>query len=688
MANKTFKRTITAFLLLAVLATMHVFPAALSAKANGNGEEAISRTSAGLGDVNGDGDINAIDYLLVKRAVLGTYTLTDAARIAADIQQDGTIDAVDYMLLKRYILGTYQLPTAKYPTRPTGYPTVCGSFMQPGSFANYDLARMKKHLGYLREVGIDTLILQWSFVTAGDKVSNVYYEDSFNASEKGAAYNAKGSSLVETILQAAEALDMKVFIGLNNNDEWWGKFVNDKDWLTDQFTLGVKGAQQIYDAYKEKYPGALYGWYFVFEFYNHRTTDTQIDNAAYLLNGYLDRLTEIDPSMPMMLSPFLSSSYTTDVQAGEMWEKIFAKTNFRAGDIFCCQDSVGSGYITLDQLDGYYRALKKAVDQENGLRFWANNEDFTQSDWTSATLKRFVRQMEIASKYVEEHVTFAYSHYQNPDVGKTGNHLAYKAYFETGKIPACTLPAPELVCTAESDGRAVTVNGSFANDDQTAWRVHVKKNGKPLKTIDLSAKYGAKTMTFAFSDTNSEDGGSAEYEVFIEDYCGNFSPSAVVSVTFKGKYGTNVAQNKTYEYLKAPEAAYPDEDGKALTDGKKGEATYSDQAWVGFLGKPEIVIDLGERTEGIHLFKVNTLGGGFAGVFTPTSIEISVSDDGVHYTKAAAQTFAADANTGSGVIVERSVFPESGSVSARYVKFSISTNQSWIFLDELSIFAE
>lgn len=519
MANKTLKT------ILALLLTLAVMTSAQGASLS------FSAAAARIpGDVNGDGCTDAIDYLMVKRTVLGTYTLAGEALAAADVHRDGTVDAMDYVLLKRYVLGSYELSgpgNAEYPARPTGYPTVCGSFMQPGTFAGYDLARMKKHLGYLREVGIDLLILQWSFVTAGDKVTDVYYEDGFHASEKSTSCNARGNSLVETVLQAAEELDMKVFIGLNNNDEWWGKFVNDKAWLTDQITLGVKGARQIYDTYKERYPNALYGWYFVFEFYNCRMNDSQIDNAAYLLNGYLDRLTGIDPSMPMMLSPFLSANNSSDVQAGEMWERIFAKTDFREGDIFCCQDSVGAGYITLEQLDGYYRALKNAVDKERGLRFWANNEDFTQADWTSAPLRRFVRQMEIASKYVEEHVTFAYSHYQNPDVGKTGNHLAYKTYFETGKIPPCTLPAPALDCTVKDDG-SVIVKGSFANEGNTAWRVHITKNGEPFRTVDLSGKYGSKTMEFSFSDAALKDGGSAVYEVYVEDYYGNFSPSAAV----------------------------------------------------------------------------------------------------------------------------------------------------------------
>lgn len=575
-----------------------------------------------------------------------------------------------------------------YPERPDGYPTVCGSFMQPGTFAKYTLKRMKEHLTYMREVGIDIIILQWSFENVGDKVSNVYYADSFDSADKHGTYNNSGKNLVETLLQAAEELDMKVFLGINNNDEWWQKAVNDKAWLTSQIEVGMEGAKQIYDAYKNKYPNALHGWYFVFEYYNFKANTTQVDNAAYLLNGFLDGLKELDDSMPLMLSPFVSSGNSTAAEAGDMWEKIFAKANFREGDIFCCQDSVGAGHISIDQLDDYYRELKKAVDKEKGLHFWANNEDFTQSNWSTAPLNRFVRQMEIASKYVEEHVTFAYSHYQNPDLGKAGYHAAYKEYFETGKIPETTLTAPTMDYTSEGGGMTVEFNGTIENPQNQACRVYIKKNGELLNSIDITAKHNLKKITFDFSDTNLEGSGVAKYEFYVEDYFGNFSDSTVVELTFKGKNGSNIAEGKTYTLTKAPEGGYPDETEKGLTDGEKGGASYSEKAWVGFLGKPEIIIDLGEKKDGIYAFKVNTLGGGAAGVFAPNSFEVFVSDDGTTYTKAAARQFEQDLNIGAGTIVERTIFTSTESVSGRYVKIVVGTNQSWIFIDEVEVIAE
>ena len=61
-----------------------------------------------VGDINGNGKIDARDYLLLKRAYFGTYELTCDDAIA-DINGNGKIDARDYLLLKRAYFGTYEI---------------------------------------------------------------------------------------------------------------------------------------------------------------------------------------------------------------------------------------------------------------------------------------------------------------------------------------------------------------------------------------------------------------------------------------------------------------------------------------------------------------------------------------------------------------------------------------------------
>ncbi len=59
------------------------------------------------GDINGNGMLEATDYMMLKRSTLGTYTLSGEEQSRADVNLDGEINMLDYMVLKRVILGTY-----------------------------------------------------------------------------------------------------------------------------------------------------------------------------------------------------------------------------------------------------------------------------------------------------------------------------------------------------------------------------------------------------------------------------------------------------------------------------------------------------------------------------------------------------------------------------------------------------
>ena len=56
------------------------------------------------GDVNGDGKIDARDYMLCKRIVMKTYSPSEIEKWAADINNDGKVSALDYVRLKRMVL--------------------------------------------------------------------------------------------------------------------------------------------------------------------------------------------------------------------------------------------------------------------------------------------------------------------------------------------------------------------------------------------------------------------------------------------------------------------------------------------------------------------------------------------------------------------------------------------------------
>lgn len=57
------------------------------------------------GDVSGDGKIDALDFIRIKKSLLNQITLSGANREAADISKDGKVDALDFVRIKKYMLG-------------------------------------------------------------------------------------------------------------------------------------------------------------------------------------------------------------------------------------------------------------------------------------------------------------------------------------------------------------------------------------------------------------------------------------------------------------------------------------------------------------------------------------------------------------------------------------------------------
>jgi len=310
----------------------------------------------------------------------------------------------------------FEVPGAADPR-----PVVCGTFLQPWAFADFSRERIGLHFDGLLEAGIDTVIIQWTAVTPDGKIETSYYP---------AGAPSSWPDFTENCLACAQERGMKVFLGLNIADEWWSNFGSDRAWMLAQARLGNEIAGRLYGFYKNKYPAAMAGWYFAWEFSNALSPYEL--RCAEMLNVTLDYLSVLDASMPLMLSPFLTSA-VSPAQTCASWSAVFANTRFREGDIFCCQDSVGAGHIGMGDLDRYFAAMKAAADTKPQLAFWANNENFTAADWSSAPLSRFVEQMKITSKYVENHVTFAYSHYYAADMGKAQYHEAYLRYRLTGE---------------------------------------------------------------------------------------------------------------------------------------------------------------------------------------------------------------------------------------------------------------
>lgn len=68
----------------------------------------LATSEVGLrGDVNDSGEIDAMDYVLLKRQYFGTYQFNEPQMLKGDVDESYEIDSMDYVLLKRAYFGLY-----------------------------------------------------------------------------------------------------------------------------------------------------------------------------------------------------------------------------------------------------------------------------------------------------------------------------------------------------------------------------------------------------------------------------------------------------------------------------------------------------------------------------------------------------------------------------------------------------
>jgi len=70
-----------------------------------------------MGDIDGDGELTPRDYILIKRTVLGTYSVSNVAKEASGMEHNGELRPINYIKVKRAYFKTYDI-NKKYTCDP------------------------------------------------------------------------------------------------------------------------------------------------------------------------------------------------------------------------------------------------------------------------------------------------------------------------------------------------------------------------------------------------------------------------------------------------------------------------------------------------------------------------------------------------------------------------------------------
>lgn len=148
---------------------------------------------------------------------------------------------------------------------------------------------------------------------------------------------------------------------------------------------------------------------------------------------------------------------------------------------------------------------------------------------------------------------------------------------------------------------------------------------------------------------------------------------------------SHLALGKKVTYNSSYSPHYPAQGNTALTDGIRGDWTYGDGSWQGFISdnRLDVTIDM-EKETSIHSITAAFMQVVGAEVFLPETVIISISDDGINFTELQKQHFEVSKETP----IRFTDISWQGEAKGRYVRYQAQAGSEfggWIFTDEIIV---
>ena len=198
---------------------------------------------------------------------------------------------------------------------------------------------------------------------------------------------------------------------------------------------------------------------------------------------------------------------------------------------------------------------------------------------------------------------------------------------------------------------------------ETAWSAPERKSWPDFHTRALSAVADLQAKGYHPFDLKKEIGSRPE----------SLQPVSHLAL------GKKVIYNSPYS------SHYPAQGNTALTDGIRGDWTYGDGSWQGFISdnRLDVTIDM-EKETSIHSVTAAFMQVVGAEVFLPETVVISISDDGTHFTELHKQHFEVSKETP----IRFTDISWQGEAKGRYVRYQAQAGcefGGWIFTDEIIV---
>jgi hypothetical protein len=245
--------------------------------------------------------------------------------------------------------------------------------------------------------------------------------------------NKGGKEPVEYLLDAAQKVGIKVWLGLYLNEDnnspysWWNAVTDstispeDEKAIEHHVGRSIAVVNDLAGQYGQH--SALGGFYYSIEIANNAFLPSK--NHSYLAS-ILDRVAQAVhtalPGKQLALSPFFNTdlSLSGAEPFGDMLQYALQNSGL---DILILQDGVGVEPDTLtttnDEVSEYFVAARQAADAA-GKSFWGNVEIFTNlgtrnsPQLVSSSMDKVRLQLETIAPFVDKIVSFEF-HYMDPN---------------------------------------------------------------------------------------------------------------------------------------------------------------------------------------------------------------------------------------------------------------------------------
>lgn len=426
-------------------------------------------------------------------------------------------------------------PFGNKTEEPKCNPEFNGTFIQSWLSSSWSDEQWQSEIENMKDAGIEYLILQdvanKAYKSSGGGWS-IYYDSDLDVFDAATVYN----DVIESALRNCSGTGIKVFIGLAMFDDFWTEGA-----ITGQYAemcdVAAQMVTEIYTKYYSRYRDCFYGWYFTPEFNNVLTCQVNINGMSRGLNKIIDAINNTNADVPLLLSPFFAE-YLANTHTGTLVNlvRLLNSVNFRDGDIFAPQDAIGALWTSPQNLDKTWKMYLQAVKAcDADLKLWANCENFCiaiaksplngiltrptteNTAYVTSTLDRFVWQMEVASKYCDNIITFSYNHYFSPNQVNSAFINTYLDYVDNGYVLESENPSAVSDLTKTLTDGGILLEWDESTDNFGIAYYRIEKNGKFLARVEMIS--GNEDLVYTDSLGSAED----TYSVTAYDAAGNVS---------------------------------------------------------------------------------------------------------------------------------------------------------------------